>query len=187
MRREPTRPPLERSKWILSNRINGLLERHGLAVAWPRCCSSMSSDTQSDRTRGLQVFLPLLSGPGKSRPDKGGVLDEPFEDVSTRARRGARRRARRRLAGPGAAHGEEAQHPRHLGRRHRRLQHQRLQPGHDGLQDAEHRPHREARARSSPTGTASRAAPPAARRSSPGSRRSAPASPRSACRARPRA
>ncbi len=33
---------------------------------------------------------------------------------------------------------EEAEHPRHLGRRHRLLEHQRLQPGHDGLQDAEH-------------------------------------------------
>ena len=40
------------------------------------------------------------------------------------------------------------------------------------------------RARCSPTGTASRAAPPAAPRSSPGSRPSAPASPRSACPAR---
>ena len=40
---------------------------------------------------------------------------------------------------------QETQHPHHLGRRHRRLQHQRLQPGHDGLQDAEHRPHRQGR------------------------------------------
>ena len=47
--------------------------------------------------------------------------------------------------------------------------------GHDGLQDAQHRPHRQAKARCSPTGTASRAAPPAAPPSSPASRRSAPA------------
>ena len=40
-----------------------------------------------------------------------------------------RRSARRR---------RQAQHPHHLGRRHRLLEHQRLQPGHDGLQDAEH-------------------------------------------------
>ena len=39
--------------------------------------------------------------------------------------------------------------------------------GHHGLPHAEHRPHRPRRGASSPTGTASRAAPPAARRSSP--------------------
>ena len=43
----------------------------------------------------------------------------------------------------GAGGGQEAQHPRHLGRRHRHPQHQRLQPRRDGLQDAEHRPHRQ--------------------------------------------
>ena len=41
------------------------------------------------------------------------------------------------------AAGQEAQCPDHLGRRHRPVQHQCLQPGHDGLQDAEHRSHRE--------------------------------------------
>ena len=41
--------------------------------------------------------------------------------------------------------GEEAQHPRHLGRRHRLVQRQRLQQGRDGLQDAQHRSHREGR------------------------------------------
>ena len=40
---------------------------------------------------------------------------------------------------------EETEHPGSLGRRHRLLEHQRLQPGHDGLQDAEHRPHRQRR------------------------------------------
>ena len=44
-----------------------------------------------------------------------------------------------------------------------------------GYRTPEHRPHREGRRACSPTGTASRAAPPAARRSSPASRRSAPA------------
>ena len=43
------------------------------------------------------------------------------------------------------APGEETQHPHHLGRRHRLLERQRLQPGHDGLQDAQHRPHRQGR------------------------------------------
>ena len=38
-----------------------------------------------------------------------------------------------------------AQHPHPLGRRYRLLEHQHLQPGHDGLQDAEHRPHRQGR------------------------------------------
>src|SRR5277367_6817065 len=36
---------------------------------------------------------------------------------------------------------EKAQHPHHLGRRYWHLQRQRLQHGHDGLQDAQHRPH----------------------------------------------
>ncbi len=58
-----------------------------------------------------------------------------------------------------------------------------LQPRHDGA-DAEHRPHRRARASSSPTTTRSRAARRAARPSSPGSCRSAPACTRSACPAR---
>ena len=71
--------------------------------------------------------------------------------------------------------GQKPQHPGHLGRRHRHPQHQRLQPRHDGLPDAQHRPHRQAKARSSPTPTPSKAAPPAARRSSSASTRSAPA------------
>ena len=64
---------------------------------------------------------------------------------------------------------EEAQHPRHLGRRHRLLERQRLQPGHDGLQDARTSTASRRKARCSPTGMASRAAPPAARASSPAS------------------
>ena len=40
---------------------------------------------------------------------------------------------------------EEAEHPRHLGRRYRHLQHQRLQPRRDGLQDAQHRSARQGR------------------------------------------
>ena len=40
---------------------------------------------------------------------------------------------------------EETEHPHPLGRRHRSVQHQRLQPRHDGLQDAQHRPHRQRR------------------------------------------
>ena len=40
---------------------------------------------------------------------------------------------------------QEAEHPRHLRRRHRLLEHQRLQPRHDGLPHAEHRPHRQGR------------------------------------------
>ena len=41
--------------------------------------------------------------------------------------------------------GAEAEHPRHLGRRHRPVQRQRLQQRHDGLPDAQHRPHRRGR------------------------------------------
>ena len=41
--------------------------------------------------------------------------------------------------------GQKAQHPRHLRRRHRLLEHQRLQPRHDGLPHAQHRPHRQGR------------------------------------------
>ena len=48
-----------------------------------------------------------------------------------------------------------------------------LQHGHDGLPNAQHRSHRAAKARCSPTGTASRAARPGAPPSSPGNRRSA--------------
>jgi hypothetical protein len=40
---------------------------------------------------------------------------------------------------------EQAQRPGHLGRRHRHLEHQPQQPRHDGLLDAQHRPHRERR------------------------------------------
>ena len=76
------------------------------------------------------------------------------------ARHGARRRSLRRrhgqpavATGPGAAAsrrqrragGPQAEHPRHLRRRHRHLQHQRLQPRPDGLPDAQHRPHRQGR------------------------------------------
>ena len=39
-------------------------------------------------------------------------------------------------------HGEETQHPHSLGRRHRHLEHQPLQPRHDGLPDAQHRSRR---------------------------------------------
>jgi hypothetical protein len=53
-------------------------------------------------------------------------------------------------------------------------------PRHDGLPDAQHRPHRP-RGHPSPTTTASSPAPPAARRSSPARACSAPGSPRSAC------
>ena len=45
----------------------------------------------------------------------------------------------------GAAAAAEAEHPRHHGRRHRLLEHQRLQPRHDGLPHAQHRPHRQRR------------------------------------------
>ena len=40
---------------------------------------------------------------------------------------------------------QETEHPRHLGRRHRLVQRQRLQPGRDGLPHAQHRPHRQGR------------------------------------------
>ncbi len=40
---------------------------------------------------------------------------------------------------------QETEHPHPLGRRHRPVQHQRLQPRHDGLQDPQHRPHRQRR------------------------------------------
>ena len=43
------------------------------------------------------------------------------------------------------ASAEKAQHPGDLGRRHRRLEHQPHEPRHDGLQDAQHRPHRQGR------------------------------------------
>ncbi len=56
-----------------------------------------------------------------------------------------RSRARRGNVDACAGACQEAQHPRHLGRRHRARQHQRLQHGHHGLQDAQHRPHRERR------------------------------------------
>ena len=52
-----------------------------------------------------------------------------------------RRLARRTPSGrPGAA--GKAQHPGHHGRRHRAVEHQRLQSRHDGLPHAQHRPHR---------------------------------------------
>ena len=47
-------------------------------------------------------------------------------------------------AGTRSSH-EEAEHPRDHGRRHRLLEHQRLQPRDDGLSHAQHRPHRPGR------------------------------------------
>ena len=84
----------------------------------------------------------------RSSSEQGVETDEWIHDgdVETRLDRGR--------PGPGGGRSgqlraspreEEAQHPDHLGRRHRLLEHQRLQPGHDGLQDAEHRPHRQGR------------------------------------------
>ena len=55
----------------------------------------------------------------------------------------------------GRSIGPQAEHPRHLRRRHRHRQHQRLQRRPDGLRDAQHRPHRPARASGSCTTTAS--------------------------------
>ena len=55
---------------------------------------------------------------------------------------GGRRASVGALAGPGAT---EAERSDHLGRRHRLLERQCLQPGDDGLQDAQHRSHREGR------------------------------------------
>ena len=53
-------------------------------------------------------------------------------------------------------------------------QHQRLQPRHHGLPDAQHRPHRQRRRDVHRLPTPSRAAPPGARRSFSASTRSAP-------------
>ena len=55
---------------------------------------------------------------------------------------GARGDRNRGWLPPASAQEQEAQHPGHLGRRHRLVQHQRLQPRRDGLPDAEHRPDR---------------------------------------------
>ena len=93
----------------------------------------------------------------------------------------ARRRPRRAQAAAG-----EAQHPRHLGRRHRLVEHQRLQSRHDGLPHAQHRPHRPRRRALHRLLRPAIAAPPGAPPSSPASRRSAPACSRSACPARRR-
>src|SRR6266700_1582983 len=57
----------------------------------------------------------------------------------------ARFRTGRTSASVGAAATAETEHPRHHGRRHRLLEHQRLQPRPDGLSHAQHRPHRQRR------------------------------------------
>ena len=90
-------------------------------------------------------------------------------------------RSERLVADRGGGAGAEAQHPRHHGRRHRLLEHQRLQPRHDGLPHAQHRPHRQRGRRCSPTITPSSPAPRAAPLSSPARAPSAPACSRSAC------
>ena len=61
-----------------------------------------------------------------------------------RARTSAEGRASSRAAAPApaAAVRPQAEHPRHLGRRCRHRQHQRLFERSDGLRDPEHRPHR---------------------------------------------
>ena len=70
---------------------------------------------------------------------------------------------------------EETQHPRHLGRRHRHPQHQRLQPRPDGLPHAQHRPHRQGRRALHRRLCAAELHRRAGRRSSSASTRSAPA------------
>ena len=68
------------------------------------------------------------------------LLDRPEPRRDGRA--GDPQRGRRRQGGRGR---QEAEHPRPLGRRHRLVQRQLLQPRRHGLPDAEHRPHRQGR------------------------------------------
>ena len=72
-------------------------------------------------------------------------MRRPFNGVLCHlmaARVGTRIGVLRHRSNKGESNGrKETEHPGSVGRRHRLLEHQRLQPGHDGLQDAEHRPH----------------------------------------------
>ena len=82
---------------------------------------------------------PKSSALSRTRPAAGGTFSARSAPACNRVVSRSWRRRKRTAAG------QQAQHPRHLGRRCRRPQHQRLQPRHHGLQDAQHRPHREGR------------------------------------------
>ena len=102
-----------------SSRIAGLVPR---LVA----CSQIS--TCSDAERADRLRRRLMSSQmedGTARPVGRGVP----------------------LAGAcaGSDRGQEAEHPGDVRGRHRLLERQRLQPRHDGLPHAQHRPHREGR------------------------------------------
>ena len=87
---------------------------------------------------------------------------------------------RRRRRTEKADERKEAQHPRHLGRRHRHLEPELLHARAHGLPDAEHRPPGQGRHDVHRLATASSPAPRGARRSSPARASLARASPRSA-------
>ena len=72
-----------------------------------------------------------------------------------RRRRLFKRHRRSSSSDPQPRRRGETEHPRHLRRRHRHRQHQRLQRRPDGLRDAEHRPHRQGGHHASCTTTAS--------------------------------
>ena len=126
------------------------------------------SELSTDRRRLLLSGASLLATVGRE-PSRGANPAGAAEN-----RDGAS------CAGRDASRRRQAQHSRHLGRRHRHCQHQRLLERPDGLRDTEHRPHRQGRHQCSSTTTGSNAARRAGPRSSPGSTAFAPAFARSA-------
>ena len=122
-------------------------------------CSSdrARSDHRSNGRRRLPVPRPRLAAPVPGcgcricSPDcfpeisaiRSGTVEESLESAQIASTRGSRAcpcRDRGTGAGPGRG---KAEHPRHLRRRHRADQHRGVHARRDGLQDAEHRPHRQ--------------------------------------------
>ena len=101
--------------------------------------------SRSRSTCGDSALEPARQAPSRQRPSTTpltGRNDEKTRICLGDGTRGRRPDGRR---GPGRRPAEEAQHRRHLGRRHRPVRHQRLLARPDGLQDAQHRPDREGR------------------------------------------
>src|SRR5712675_195714 len=121
--------------------------------SWPSSALSRtrwrrSNGAHASRTPISKLKLSRVQSAGRAKTIQRGLNEKDqnnYEEIktnpflhSTLSRRssGIVVSSARRPEPPRAS--KETKHPHPLGRRHRLLEHQRLQPGHDGLQDAEH-------------------------------------------------
>ena len=107
----------------------------GMAVGWAGASGRFDSL--------LRVEPQATAAPPGSAPDpEGGCCTSPDKASALFSHQ----RAQPEGVGDPPKGRQEAEHPRHLGRRHRHHQRQRLQRRADGLCHTEHRPHRQRRA-----------------------------------------